>query len=391
MVVRSTSKRFKPGDLVPLKTPLGNVIWVELLDDEYPLNVFSKDSDTVKLYDAKALLYFIEAMEFRRQNKFDNIVITSGWERTGKSMLTIVEKRISDSSLYQDKERFADLIKTDNWSINDFMTDPLKLNQVCFDLDDYHKQISACQENGNDFIILDEAGYRLFALEWWSGDQINLIKEFQVIGKKRIKTDLNVPHKDDLNNRIRDRRVTFWQYVFTKQRGDKVDRGFVELREANPDKWKLQIYWNPTFVCRFPEINDHEWDEYELKKDQFINHIVEERTEMASMTGVGKRDVKYYRESNKLIMAMKDGRNGKDGWKQSDIAKVLGVTESLISQRIKKEMEMREIEANKIRIDYEMAKARQSKESEDSELIEAEKKLAELKELKGDENDTNEI
>lgn len=396
MVVRCTNERYSTGDLVPLKTPLGNIIWCTLLDDSYPLNPFSPDSDTVKMYDSKALLYFIELMEFRRKNKFDNITITSGWERIGKSMCTIVEKRISDSSLYQNKARFTDLLKTDNWSIKDFMKEPLKIGQVCFDLNDYHQQISDCKETEDTFIILDEAGYRLFALEWWSGDQISLIKEFQVIGKKKIKTDLNVPHKDDLNNRIRDRRVTFWQYVFAKMDGDTVERGYVELREANADKWKLQVYWNPTFICRFPEINDGEWDKYEIKKDAFINQIVDERIELQRTSGnnsMSKREEKYMKDANTLIMAMKNGRNGKDGWPQIEISKILGITEAALSQRIRKANEMREVDEAKARIDFAMTQAKEKgfieKESEYAELAKAEKKLQELKELKelsGDEN-----
>ena len=197
-------------------------------------------------------------------------------------------------------------------------------------------------------IILDEAGTGLFALEWWSKEQINLYKEFQVIGKRQAIVELNLPHKDDLNNRMRDRRVKHWSHIVTvtDNTAHKIDRGFMEIRQANPNSWKLEVFWEPWIVCRFPAIEDEQWELYEKKKDKYIDTMTAIQQDNGNIKENGQRGHKYFVESNLLIHEMINpsiGKHkGKDGYTQTEIATLLGKKQNALSQTIKRFNELEE-------------------------------------------------
>jgi hypothetical protein len=101
--MRSTSSEYKIGDLVPLKTSMGNVVWSKLLDTEWPCKFAT--NQTANLYDEKAILLYLDEIEFRRKNKYDCVGLNCGAERDGKSMFVYSKKKIFESPNYRDKDK----------------------------------------------------------------------------------------------------------------------------------------------------------------------------------------------------------------------------------------------------------------------------------------------
>jgi hypothetical protein len=365
--MRANKSDYRVGDLIPVRTSMGNTVHCKILDLGYPLS-YSEQSVTM-LLDEKALLVLVDEYTFRKKNKFDNVSLTTGDERTGKSMFTYAKKKLFESPYYRDKEKLKEILETDNWDISTFTkVCHTNLNQICFEVSEYREQLAKALEGCEDIFTLDESGVGLSALKWFSPEQVNLYIEFQVIGKKKITTDLVLPHKDDLNNRFRDRRVHFWNYVNTVRDNTKnlINRGFVEIREANTDKWKIEIYWKPFLVCKFPDLSDEQdWIDYEVKKDDFIATIAEQKNteDDGSISKSGVLGNKYYVQSNKLMEELINPSvsrfKDKDGYTLAEIGSIIGTKPPALSTRLKKWNEIKEkkmeieLRKDKIRSEFE--------------------------------------
>jgi hypothetical protein len=109
---------------------MGNIVHSKILDMKYPLSY--SDKSVTMLLDEKALLVLVEEYTFRKKNKFDNVSLTSGDERSGKSMFTYVKKKLFESPLYRDKEKLKDILDTDNWNLSTFTNcHSINLDQIC--------------------------------------------------------------------------------------------------------------------------------------------------------------------------------------------------------------------------------------------------------------------
>lgn len=359
--MRPNKDEYKVGDLIPITTSMGNIVYCEIIDLAYPLSY--SDKTVTMMLDEKALIVLADEYTFRRKNKFDNVSLNSGDERSGKSMFTYSKKKLFESPLYRDKDKLKDILATDNWSISTFTKEhKINLDEICFDLNDYKSQLAKALEGNENIFTLDEAGVGLSALKWYSPEQINLYIEFQVIGKKQIITDLILPHKNDLNNRFRDRRVHFWNYITTirDNANHTINRGFVEIREAESNKWNIEIFWKPFMVCKFPDLSEEDdWIQYEKKKDKFIEFIAEQKeNEENTSAKLGRYEAKYYEETHKLIDELISPSiprfKNKDGYLLSEIGNIIGIKQSALSLRMKKWNEikeaklLKEIERNKI-------------------------------------------
>jgi hypothetical protein len=330
------------GDLIPIKTSMGNIINCEIKKLDWAIS-FGKKEITMLLCD-KALAVICDEIEYRRNNLFDNIFLNTAPERSGKSMYSFAKKRFYESPLYRDKEKFADIIKTDNWSAETICRESkVDLNEICFELTDFREQLARVVESKMEdgvphIIVLDEAGTGLFALEWYSREQTQIYKEFQVIGKRRCVVDLNLPHKDDLNNRMRDRRVRFWSHVMTVNNDEthSIERGYVEVRKSEPDKWKMDIFWQPWIVCKFPFLNDEIWENYEKKKDKYIDIVSSQQEVDNSGKGNGVTGNKYYRENMLLINEMLEPTIPPGTrYSEKKIGSLIGISQSAMAMRIK--------------------------------------------------------
>jgi hypothetical protein len=336
--MRTTNTDYKIGDLVPLKTSMGNVIWAKLLDTEWQCKFATKQ--TANLYDEKAILYYLDEIEFRRKNRYDCIGLNCGHERAGKSMFVYGKKKVFDSPLYKDKDKLKDILNTDNWNLSTFTKDyTCNLPDINFTLENYKKSLKNALEGYQNMITLDEAGVGLAALNWHDKEQINLYIEFQVIGKKQIVSELVLPHLKDLNNRFRDRRVAFLSNISVIRDDIKhvINRGYVDIRVSNPSFWELETYWDNFIVCRFPDLSsEDDWQRYEKVKDQFIADITIQQELEQEFAHLSKKEFKYYNESCAVIKELMSPSIIKNNLSltQGQIAGFIGCSSAALGQRL---------------------------------------------------------
>lgn len=332
--MRETKSGYREGDLFPLKTAMGNIVWTKILRKEYQTS-FDKNEHTF-LFDERAMLAIADEYSYRLKNKLDVANLDTGMERSGKSHYVYAKKKFFESPLYQDKEKLKEILTTDNWDVSTFTkaNTNFNLDDITFELGDFKDRLKLAIEGYKSIITLDESGKGLSALNWFDKDQINLYIEFEIIGKKQINCDLVLPHKDDLNNRFRNRRVAFWHHILWEEKREeqKLERGFVEVRTATPSKWEIGIYWEPFIVFKFPDLSseDH-WKQYELKKDRFIQAHSEQVSEELTI-----KEMKYKEECNKLINEMLHPQTKfKVNYTLSEVGSIIGIKDSALSLRMK--------------------------------------------------------
>ena len=173
---------------------------------------------------------------------------------------------------------------------------------------------------------MDEAGYDLFNQEWWSRFQIELNKKLMVIAKQCLTLIMVLPHRKDINAKIRDRRVTYW--IEVKVRGAEMKRGFLVWREGVHNEWEQDPFWNALGACTFSGSKDDFWCSYESKKDEFISEV--NKGEYGT-----RSDSSSTRLSDKERIMIKKLRA--KGMSQKEIGELLDVTQQRISQ-VEKEL-----------------------------------------------------
>ncbi len=219
------------------------------LSDKTPLEVkyygqtyfgqwLGKDVDA-PIYSFDAINWFTDQINYFVKNKFDQVTMITGDERSGKSALFFHIATILD-------ENFP-------------------LSHITFTQTDVREKVRKISDES--VIAMDEAGAAMFAQEWMERGQRELVKAFQVFGMKRLKFFITLPHKELLNNRLRNRRTHWWIDVYTKG----VRRGYAELRRAVHSKWQTRVFWEPVFAFTFPKYTGDLWGEYEKRKAIFID------------------------------------------------------------------------------------------------------------------------
>lgn len=194
-------------------------------------------------FGAEFIDYLAGELRYRRSKGFDNIIMVTGPERSGKSTFTQRLARALDPNL--------------------------PLDRVTFKIRDFNQAIAEAPEG--TVIIMDEAGIDMYSQEWWDEFQIQLVKKLFVIGVKHLTLLLVIPHRLDLNKKIRDRRVQYWVNVSHMKR--TLERGYATVREACNSEWTQDIYWDTLGLCRFGPLKGPEWDAYEQKKLAFVDEI----------------------------------------------------------------------------------------------------------------------
>ncbi len=245
---------------------------------------------TVPEYGPEFLGYMAGTMRFRNRQGFDNVIMVTGDERSGKSVLA------------------QTLAK-------EILGHPIALDKITFKLSDFNKAIADAPMG--DVIIMDEAGVDLFAPEWWDEFQTILVKKLFVIGVKRLTLIMVIPHQKDLNKKIRSRRVKYWFNVY-HQRGT-LERGFCTVREACSNEWDQDVYWDTIACCRFNNLSGPEWDEYSAKKMAFVEEL--------NSGEYGNRTSKRSDRSFLIYLLATKGKMS-----QEAIAKEMGLSQSAISQ-----------------------------------------------------------
>lgn len=241
----------------------------------------------------------------RRNCLFDSIIMITGPERSGKSTLALQLARRIDSNF--------------------------PLRNVCFKIADFSKLIDELPDGS--VIVFDEAGFDMFNQEWWADFQQELIKKLLVIGLKQHILILNVPHRKELNKKLRERRVAFWINVYTK--GDEYKRGYATFRRGIGNEWEEETYWEGLAAFRFAEMKSEFWEKYSEIKRSFVNEVSAGTYHPSS----GQRQGKAIQARDKAIRLLR--RPHPKGMKQSEIAKEIGMSQSSIAQILSKDEDPR--------------------------------------------------
>jgi hypothetical protein len=225
---------------------------VGLIQDEKLFQQNVRGAHYAPVYDSRAFDYLAYRVVRRGRSRFDNRIVIAGPPRTGKSTIACTWAKHVDP---------------------DFSVD-----SVAFRLEDYkkilHELPPADPENEKwPMAILDESGVDLYAKDWATRMVKDMVKVFQIVGKKRLTMMMCLPHRNLLTKDMRDE-MHWW--CNTSVEDDEL-RGFCEIRYAKPNPWAAP-YWNPLFGIVYEELTGKWWGEYEKKKDDFIDDYTKQES-----------------------------------------------------------------------------------------------------------------
>lgn len=222
-------------------------IRVGMIQDNYEIGHLRFKKQIVPIYDKRIHSYIGEKAKEWVNKKFDCPILIVGKRRRGKSLNGACIARKVDE---------------------DF-----PLDNVAFRLDGFREMLNklprANPKKGlYPVAIYDEAGVDLYSKDWQRRFVKEMVKVFQIIGKKRIVMIFCLPHRNLLVGDLRES-MQYWIAVKTVDQ----ERGFAELREAseNENIWQLKSFWKPLCGYHFEEVQDKWWTEYEKVKDDFID------------------------------------------------------------------------------------------------------------------------
>jgi len=268
---------------------------VGLIDDARYFQQNVRGTHYAPVYDSRSFDYVAHRLTTRGKNYFDNRILIAGPPRTGKTTVAATIARKIDP---------------------DFPVD-----NVTFRLEDFRKTLSSLkpadpENNYYPMAILDESGVDLYAKDWATRIVKDMAKVFQIVGKKRLTMFLVLPHRNLLAKDMRDE-MHFW---FNTVVEDEY-RGFCEVRESKPSPWKSP-YWKPLFGIVFEEMKDRWWDEYEKKKDEFIEEYTRQEPAI-----VPQRVQVLSEQRDKCIRALRQ-----KGFSLRELGEIVGVDHSIISR-----------------------------------------------------------
>lgn len=261
--------------------------------DHHEYGYFNKRFYAGGEFGPEAMDFLVSHVRHRLAKNFDAIIMVTGEERSGKSTFALQLARAIDPEF--------------------------PAENVCFKIKEFNERIAQAVEG--DVIIFDESGFDLFSQEWWADFQIELVKKLQVIGKKRLVLILVLPHRQDLNRKIRERRVKFWVHVYTQ--GENLTRGFCEVCRAEGNKWYQTVFWNPLICFRFKDLQGEFRDRYEAKKDAFIDEVQKQEYEPEN-----GRNSKLLLSRDSLVGYILDKKLAS----QRDVAGAIGITQAGVSK-----------------------------------------------------------
>lgn len=254
-------------------------------------------------YDQRYIPYLAECIRELPKNNFNCTVLITGERRTGKSTLALQLAHEVDPVHF-------------------------KAEDIAFRLEDFNNTIKnnpTADPKNNLYpqVILDEAGYDMFALDWMERVQKNLIKELQVIGARKQILYLVLPHRDLLNNKVREEPINFWIHVVAPQHR----RGIAELYRGMPNKWHTNKYWKPECSFTFGAYSDPIWYSYEAKKSAFITEVLAEK----EIKKTSARYTELNRQRKILARALASTQEKKT---HEEIADMIGMSQSSLTRLI---------------------------------------------------------
>jgi hypothetical protein len=272
----------------------GQTFVVGQIDESRYFQQNVRGSHYAPVYDARAFDYLAYRVIRRGKNRFDNRIVIAGPPRTGKTTIACTWARKIDL---------------------DF-----PVENVTFRLDDYKKCLASLppadpQRGKFPVAILDESGVDLYSKDWATVWVKAMAKVFQIVGKKRLTMIMNLPHRNLLAKDLRDA-MHFWVNTSVE---DEL-RGYAEVRESKANPWTTP-YWNPLFGIVFEEMTGKWWDEYEKRKDEFIDEYTSQESapmnqRIQRISEQRDRALKALRENHTLreietLTGMSDGQISK--------------------------------------------------------------------------------
>lgn len=271
---------------------------------EFAIYDSPRSQKVLTIYDHRAINWMAEWFKFRVRNKHDNIIMITGERRTGKSHLGGQLSRAIDPAF------------------------PVK--NCAFPLEEFNRILrdnprADPEHDIYPVIMLDEAGYDLYAGNWMQRIQKNMVRKFEVIGEKRQTVLLVLPHQLNLIKGIRGNIAKFWINVETWGRNE--ERGVAVLRVANPNIWELSPYWEAVIAFHYDEVLDDWWNEYLIKKRAFVDLAA---AEDPSVEKGSKRYSKFEMGSMQLM-----SEEAKAGKTQEYLAHRYHIDQAEVSRRLK--------------------------------------------------------
>lgn len=186
---------------------------------------------SVPLYSFEALQWFADQVLNYTKHNFDQVILITGDERSGKSSLAF---------------HLADTLDP-NWSLDNIgFTSEQVIN------------ITA-RAKSNSLIMMDEGSVSVHAADWNKREQLEFAKCFHVFGKMNLRYIITLPQKRYLNYSLRENRTHWWFHVTSHG----VRRGWAQLHKSHHSKWKSFAWWTPVFTLKFPRYKGEKWDIYE--------------------------------------------------------------------------------------------------------------------------------
>lgn len=284
---------------IPTRTDLGRFV-IGDTGSEYVVWDTQHSQKVLTVYDHRGIHWIADWLKFRVRNKHDNVVTITGERRTGKSHLAGQLARAIDPNF--------------------------PVSSCAFPLEEFNQILSksprADPENKiYPVIMLDEAGYDLYAGNWMQRVQKNMVRKFEVIGEKRQTILLVMPHMLNLIKGIRGNIAKFWINVETW--GKNEERGIAVLRFAQPNIWQLEPYWEPVMCFHYDEVLDDWWEEYLTKKRGFVDYAA------AEDPVTEKNTTRKVRDSHAMKYA-----HEKWGKSQEEIAEAWRINQSTVSREL---------------------------------------------------------
>lgn len=233
-----------------------------------------------------ALEWFKTDFRIAYKHAHDKIVAVTGREGYGKSTLALWLARAVEPEL----------------SVDDIIFSREKLQSRLKNAD------------SGETIVVDEAGISMFAQEWWDKMQREVVKRLVAGRVKGLRIFFVSPHKNMLNNQIRNRRLDQWIYTLPVGR---YGRGEAQVKEPKESKYELSVYWKPVMTFKFPKLEGEFWDRYTEKKEKFVDAV---------WTGEKKDGIDTHKiERFKLIHKMSE-----EGMTSTKIANYLTIGDSRV-------------------------------------------------------------
>lgn len=274
--------RAKIGQTVPTRTSMGNIIYTKIVA---PWSFANSKYQTFGnwLYDERAILWFIDELDFRFENDLKTHILGTGDLGSGKSTASMVRYR-----LYKFKCNWPDvyqaMIREPGYvdMIEDMLEmQPLDINDCCFKLEELKNK---CFNNkatkdpshprrkyyNRSYYIMDESGKELSSHRWQDRYVEDMKQQLDISRVKREIIDMNLPHLRGIIKGIRDNNADFLSHTFAEKKNGKLQRGVMEIREASKDRWEQEIFWTGTLACMFPKLDDKSYWDYFDKKVEYV-------------------------------------------------------------------------------------------------------------------------